>query len=140
MKARGKEDAHRRQDEPADDSRLPEIGMDYDIYGDTKEGEKHVTTLVTKDRKTGVIFGHAVESKGASDTWVTAQTVKDIETLGRRNIQLRTDGGIETRTYNLGGGCSGELWASTPACPFHYPGHEEAVLVTQPGQTAPTKV
>ncbi len=92
MRARGKEDAHRRQDEPGDDSKLPEVGMDYDIYGDTKDSEKHVTTLVMKDRKTGVIFGHVVESKGASDTWVTGQVVKDIETLGRRNVQLRTDG------------------------------------------------
>ena len=49
--------------------------MDYVYYcNDSKEGEevvdKKVTTLITKDGKSGVVFGDVCEHKGASDDWI----------------------------------------------------------------------
>ena len=71
--------------------------MDYVYYGnDSKEGEeivdKKVTTLITKDGKSGVVFGDVCEHKGEADDWILKRVEKNIASLGRSNITLKTDG------------------------------------------------
>ena len=87
----GREDPHKRGGEGIQEG-LPEVGMDYDHYGDPEDDEGEVTTLVTKDRSSGMIWGNVVERKGPGDQWIIDKQIKNIELLGRSNIALKTDG------------------------------------------------
>ena len=64
--ARGREDPHSRDQQGIKDG-LPEIGADYDHYGDKEDSEKSTLTFVMKDRLSGAIFGNVCERKGAGD-------------------------------------------------------------------------
>ena len=37
VRTRGREDAHRRQEQSPEESGLPEVGMDYDYFGDKED-------------------------------------------------------------------------------------------------------
>ena len=92
----GKEHPHLRL-KKEDRSGLPQYGMDYDHYGDIVEGEDEnvddkVTTMVSKDRNTGMLWGNVIEAKGASDTWIVKRQLQNVELLGRANILCKTDG------------------------------------------------
>ena len=89
--ARGKEAGHPRLED--DNSLLPEVGLDYDHLGNKEDDDDaKVTALVMKDKKSGSLWGHRVDCKGPSDAWSTNRVVKNLETLGRRDITLKTDG------------------------------------------------
>jgi hypothetical protein len=95
VEAKGREDAHSRVQ--TDDGGLPVVGMEYVYYGNTSKAdedadEKKGSVLITKDAKSGVIFGDVCEHKGVSDDWIIKRTERRIESLGRRDIALKTDG------------------------------------------------
>ena len=91
IEAWGREDPHRRGGEGILEG-LPEVGMDYNHYCDPEDDEDEVTSLVMKDRTTGMIWGNRVERKGATDKWIVDRQIKNLELLGRSNIALKTDG------------------------------------------------
>jgi len=89
--SRGKEDGHARVEER--DELLPEVGLDYDHLGNKEDDdEAKITAVVMKDKRSGSLWGHRVECKGVADTWSCTRLLKNLETLGRRDIVLRTDG------------------------------------------------
>ena len=47
--------------------------------------------LVYRDRLSRKIFSHAVTSKGASDPWIVAKVVEDLDSLGYGRILMKTD-------------------------------------------------
>jgi len=94
----GKEHPHLR-DRDEEREGLPEYGMDYDHYGDVVETgaelqdvDDKVTNMVSKDRKTGMLWGSVAEAKGASDKWILRRQLQNIELLGRANVVCKTDG------------------------------------------------
>jgi hypothetical protein len=91
VEAKGREDGHKRV--KADDGGLPVVGMDYVYYGNNSKAEENteerkVTTLITKDAKTGMIFGDVCEQKGVTDDWIVKRVLRHLESLGRRDITL----------------------------------------------------
>ena len=100
VRARGKEDAHRRRHGDGLARRrdgLAKILMDYQELKskpkkDPSPDDKVVKIIVEKDEPTGMVFAHRVESKGPSDPWIANRIVQDIEELGRRDVILKTDG------------------------------------------------
>ena len=64
MAAKGKEQGHPRVERGGPDEDMPEVGMDYDYYGDAEDSTGRVTTMVVKDRQSGAIFGDVCECKG----------------------------------------------------------------------------
>ena len=89
--AYGKEDPHKRQPEKSE-SEVPEVGLDYDYYSNKQDDEKKVTSMIMKDRDTGMLWGHVCSIKGPTDTWGINKIVKNLEVLGRAKIVLKTDG------------------------------------------------
>ena len=101
VKAKGKEDAHRRKkttkDKMDQNNRLPKISMDYqELKSRAKKGpsedDEVVKIIVGIDEATGCKMSYRVKSKGAQDTWIVKRLVTEIEELGRRDIILKTDG------------------------------------------------
>ena len=102
MKAKAREDSHSRITGEVEG--LPVVGMDYAYYGndeprnlkpgerDEGKTEKKVTILVMKDAKSGMLFGETCISKGSSDDWIVRRVCRNIESLGRSNIMVKTDG------------------------------------------------
>ena len=78
--ARGKEDPHARDQEGIRDG-IPEIGADYDHYGDKEDSEKKTLTMVMKDRISGAIFGNVCEKKGAGDEWIVRKMLSPFSKL-----------------------------------------------------------
>ena len=119
--SKGREDGHPRN--TGEQEGLPVVGMDYVYYGnDSKEGEefvdKKVTTLITKDGKSGVVFGDVCEHKGASDDWIIKRVEMHIASLGRRDITLKTDGEpalVQVQAKILGQRAGQTLPANPPA-------------------------
>ena len=66
--------------------------MDYNHFCDAEDGAKEVTTLVTKDRTTGMIWQNRCEKKGPGDKWIVDKQIKNLELLGRANLALKSDG------------------------------------------------
>ena len=91
VKARGREDPHRRGATTEEDkSGLPIISIDYqELSEDTAEKQR---IIVGKDEPTGNVFAHYVICKGIADDWAAKRLVKDIEDLGRSSIILKSDG------------------------------------------------
>ena len=93
--AQGKEDAHRRDGNNEDaEGALKTIGIDYGFIGDGQEGDNpnQAKLIVAKDFESGALWAHAIEMKGKCDEWVIKQLVSDIESTGRSDIRLKTDG------------------------------------------------
>ena len=91
VEAMGREDPHPRQG-PKEKSEVPEVGMDYDKYGEEEKVGTQITVLVVKDSETGMIKAHVVDVKGPKDEWVIKKVCKDIEGFGHSEIMLKTDG------------------------------------------------
>ena len=75
--------------------RPPRVRHVFFHYGDIVHGvgdKDKVTTLVSKDRSTGMLLGNIYETKGPSDKWVIKKYIKNIELNGRSNIPVKTDG------------------------------------------------
>ncbi len=87
VKAKAKEDPHRRKaDGYGEENGLPIISLDYELL------EEKMTMLVAKDNATGCVLSYDCICKGPNDEWVVKQLIKDIETWGRKDICLKTDG------------------------------------------------
>ena len=67
VETRAREEAHRRVKEDTADSGVPEVGLDYDYYGDAEDSPQRVTTMIMKDRNTRCTFGNVCEVKGPGD-------------------------------------------------------------------------
>ena len=87
VKAKAKEDAHRRANEGlGEKTGYPVISMDYAFM------ENKITALVVKDDATGGVLTYDCESRGPVGVWVLKQLVRDLEDWGRRDIHIKTDG------------------------------------------------
>ena len=91
VEAWGKEDPHKRAGEGEKEG-MPEIGLDYYYLGDPEDEEGQVTVMAMKDRVTGNLWGNVCEKKGPGDRWILDKLNRNICTLGRHNIVLKTDG------------------------------------------------
>ena len=89
VKARGKEDAHRRCTKG--ECGKPIVSADYKSFSHDEDDDK-VTTIIVKDETTGLVAAHRCECKGASDAWVVEQVKEDIDAMGHTAIVLKTDG------------------------------------------------
>ena len=89
--ARGKEDPHHRAKKGEEDG-VPAVVMDYKTFGQEIDTDDKATAIVMRDKKTTTTYAHICETKGASDTYVLQQLVKDIEDLGHTKIILKGDG------------------------------------------------
>jgi hypothetical protein len=94
--AAGREGQHRRRKDAVDEGEVPTVGMDYNFFGDGAEDvtahSDEVKAIVVKDFRTGMIWAHRVTRKGPQDKWAVKKVVADIESLGRSEIKLKTDG------------------------------------------------
>ena len=87
VKAKAKEDAHRRGTEGlGEKTGYPVISMDYAFL------ESKITALVVKDDATGGVLMYDCETKGPGDAWVLKQLVRDLDDWGRQHIHVKTDG------------------------------------------------
>ncbi len=79
VKARGREDAHRRATDVDEDDRtgLPIVSMDYQELNETSEKPQRI--IIGKDEVTGNGFAHYVAAKGLVDDWIPRRIVRDLE-------------------------------------------------------------
>ena len=85
-KARDKPHRSVEQDEKI----LPEVVFDYCFMG--VEGEETVAIQVARDRKSRMLFAHAVPRKGMTHEHGAAAMVKDLAMLGHGKLILKCDG------------------------------------------------
>ena len=91
VKARGKEEAHKKQDE-RNKSCKNTVCYDYKTFGQEENIDDKATTLICKDEKTKMRFAHVCENKGASDEWVMQKLLEDMERLGHTEVIIKSDG------------------------------------------------
>ena len=90
----GKEHAHAREGS-CEREGLLEYGMDYDHCGGVVNGleaEDNATTLVPKDRSTGMVWGYVCEPNVSLDKSMIKKQIKNIDVFGRKNIIRKIDG------------------------------------------------
>ncbi len=80
MKARGKEDAHRRAQ---DKGEKPTVGADHKTSSENPQEDDKVTTIEIKDEKTGSMAAHECQQKSATDSWIIDRICDDLDMLGR---------------------------------------------------------
>ena len=92
VKARGKENAHRRKRaEESSDHTLPKVSVDYPEFkskannGEPNKDEKVLKIIVLKDEKIGCVTSHRVDVKGPGDGWIVKRIVQEIEELVRNS-------------------------------------------------------
>ncbi len=91
VKAKGREDAHRRAaGHEEDKSGLPIVSLDYATIND--DTDKEIKLIVGKCEATGGLLAHKVLCKGVADEWATKKIIRDLEELGKSGIILKTDG------------------------------------------------
>ena len=66
MKARGKEDAHRKQNKKAVKSK-PTVTFDYKSVGQEADRDDKAIALVVRDAASKTMFAHICKNKGSSD-------------------------------------------------------------------------
>ena len=87
VRAKAREDAHwRHQDGHDEEHGLPVISIDYELL------EEKVTMLVAKDDQSGSVLCYDCVCKGPTDEWLVKQFVADIDSWGRKDICLKSDG------------------------------------------------
>ena len=62
------------------------VSLDYEFL------EGAVTVLIGTIKPSGTALAYKCTAKGPSDQWVVKQLVRDLETLGLKDICLKTDG------------------------------------------------
>ncbi len=99
VKAKGKEDAHRRganEPDKEDENGVATVAIDYSSLDESMiRVEEHLSklkTMVMKDEVSGSVFQHRIEVKGPGDEWLMKKLCKDMEELGRRDNIVKTDG------------------------------------------------
>ena len=91
VKARGREDAHRRkQKNKEDESGLPTLSLDYQTLNEVEVND--VKVIVGKNEVTGEVLAHNVLEKGPGDAWVTRRIVRDMQEMGLGHAVIKTDG------------------------------------------------
>ena len=88
-KARGKEDAHKKDQVKGD---KPIVSMDYKSFGENAGEDDKITMIVMKDELTGCVAAHVCQSKGATDQWVVDRLCDDIDMFGHTEVILKADG------------------------------------------------
>ncbi len=68
-----------------------------------------MTTLVSKDKESGALWGNVASCKGPGDMWLVRKQVRNVELIGRANIGIKTDGepaivAVQNRIITLRGG------------------------------------
>ena len=86
IEASSKEDPHPRSSGRDAETGLPIISLDYELI------EDKITVLIVKDRDSSACLAYECTTKGPDDEWVVRQLVKDLESWGRTDIVLKTDG------------------------------------------------
>ena len=86
VEASSKEDPHPRSSGRDAETGLPIISLDYDLI------EDKITVLIVKDKESSACLAYECTTKGPDDEWVVRQLVKDLESWGRTDIVLKTDG------------------------------------------------
>ena len=86
-----KEDPHYRQTAEEIKKGLPCISYDYKTMGEAEDHDDKITTIISRDRWTGVTKAHVVKGKGLADDWIIEQIVEDIASLGYTDIRIRSD-------------------------------------------------
>jgi len=81
VQGRGKNWAHYKAKEEEEESRSPELCLDYCFLRD-RVGGPSLPVLVGKDRGSGAIVAHAVPEKGAGLQWTAKQLCRDLVKLG----------------------------------------------------------
>ena len=93
VKAKGREDAHAKVEIKKEGK--PIVVMYYKAYGKTNledEGEDKRTSIVMRDQVTGMAVSHFCEMKGPGDAWLVDKLTEDIDSWGRTEIILKSDG------------------------------------------------
>ena len=70
---------------------VPEIVFDYAFMGSSDEDE-NLAILVVKDRRTRLVFSHAVPRKGVVHDHSASQLLADLRLLGYNEVILKCDG------------------------------------------------
>ena len=89
MKARGKEDAHKKVLEQGE---VQTVSMDYKSFGEASTEEEKVTMILVKDETTGCVAAYVCEHKCAADNWVVERVCDDIDLFGHSGVVLKRDG------------------------------------------------
>ena len=90
MKARGKEEAHKKVREQGE---VPTVSMDHKSFGEASTEEDKVTVIVLKDETTGCVAALVCDQRSAADKWVVRASVcDDIDLFGHRGVVLKGDG------------------------------------------------
>ena len=150
VKAKGKEDAHRRGanvPDKEDEAGVATVSMDYNSLDESMTRvDEHLSklkTMVMKDEVTGNVFQHRVEVKGPSDEWLMKKLCKDMEELGRRDAILKTDGepamvAVQTKVQGMRAGRT--LPKNPPAYNPESNGPIEKAVQDVTGQTRAIKI
>ncbi len=91
VRAKGKEAPHFRRKKRTKGG-LPKWGMDYATLGEAEDEKDCITILVQKDEVSGALFGDRCQVKGPKDEWMGRRVLRNIESTGRRDIAVVTDG------------------------------------------------
>ena len=90
VKAKGREDDHKKVDEDRKQYGVPVVGLDYAVMG--QEGQEgHTKILVSKDGKSKTIATHVCSTKGATEDWVCKRVAQEIDDLGYKDVILQSD-------------------------------------------------
>lgn len=89
IEARGKEDAHRKDNEKGD---KPILSMDYKDFGEDPDEDDKMKMIIVKNETTGNLASYVCEQKGAADTRVIGRLADDVDMLGHGDIMLKGDG------------------------------------------------
>lgn len=73
------------------DLSVPSVSYDY-CFLRNATGSTSATTLVSRDRDTGLLAAHVVPCKGSDAEWVVKQAIRDLERMGiRGKVVLKSD-------------------------------------------------
>ena len=67
----------------------------------TTKAESSLTILVMQESQCRSVWAYAVEHKGSSEEWVTAQAVEDLETIGLKNDRIVMKSDQETSVVDV---------------------------------------
>merc|ERR1712240_2189 len=85
------QDRNHKKRENQDEKQIPEIVFDY-VFLASAEDEETIPIQVARDRRTQMLFAHVVPRKGMVCQHGADAMEKDIETLGYKEIILKSDG------------------------------------------------
>ena len=89
IKARGKEDARKKQETKGS---KPTVPTGYTEFCEDKEGGDKTMMIVVKDEESKSLAAHKCEQKGAADNWIVERIKDDLRTWGHTELILKTDG------------------------------------------------